>query len=79
MRNSKYENHSNTLMAETNEVCDGIYLNIMPRYLSYIHAAAVKLFNKKSFTRLKNELPTEVMVLTSESYRIIDKENLKLN
>ena len=49
----------------------------MDRYSSTKHLVAAKLFNKKSFTSFKNELPTEEIVLTTEEYPMIDKEKLE--
>ncbi|XP_075232954.1 zinc finger MYM-type protein 1-like isoform X2 [Lycorma delicatula] len=78
LRNSKYcENPSKVLMAEAKEVCDWLCVDIMDRYSSTKHLAAAKLFNKKWFTSFKNKHPTEEIVLTAESYPMIDKEKLE--
>ena len=78
IKNSKYcENPSKTLMAEAKEACDCICVDIMDRYSSTKHLVAAKLFNKKSFTSFKNELPTEEIALTTEAYPMIDKERLE--
>ncbi|PNF22001.1 hypothetical protein B7P43_G17660 [Cryptotermes secundus] len=74
LRNSKYcENPSKTLMAEAKEVRDCICVDIMGRYSSTKHLVAAKLFNKKC----KSEYPTEEIVLTTETYPMIDKEKLE--
>ena len=58
--NSKYcENLSQTLVAEAEEVCDCICVDIVDRYSCPKHLLAAKLFNKESFNDFKNELPTE--------------------
>ena len=64
-------------MVEAKEVCDCICVDILDRCSSPKHLVAVKLFNKESFTGFKNELPTEEIVLTTETYPMIDKEKLE--
>lgn len=64
-------------MAETKEVCSCICVDIMDRYSSIKQLVTAKLFYKESFTSFKNELLTEEIVLTTESYPIIDKEKLE--
>ena len=64
-------------MAEGKEVCDYICVDIMDRYSSTKHLVAAKLFSKKSFISSKNELPTEEILLTTESYPMTDKEKFE--
>ena len=61
-------------MAEAKEVCDCIYVDIVDRYSSPKHLVAAKLCNKESFNGFKNELPTEEIILTTETYPLIDKK-----
>ena len=78
IRNSKYcENPSQTLVAEAKEVYDCIWVDIVDRYSYPKHLVAAKFFNKESFNGFKNELPTEKIILTTETYPMIDKEKLE--
>ena len=76
--NSKYcENPSQTLVAEAKEVCNCICVDMVDRYSSPKHLVAAKLFNKERFNGFKNELRTEEIIPTTESYPMIDKEKLE--
>ena len=76
--NSKYcENPSQTLVAEAKEVCDCICVDTVDRYSSPKHLVAAKLFNKESLNGFKNELPTEEIILTTETHPMIDKKKLE--
>ena len=64
-------------MAKATEVCDCICVDIVDRYSFPKHLLAAKLFNKESFNGFKNELPTEEIILTTETYPMIIKEKLE--
>lgn len=78
IRNSMHcENPSKMLMAEAEEVCDFIRVDLVDRFSFNKQFVAAKLFNKKSFTRFNNRLPTEEISLTTEAYPMIDKQKLE--
>ena len=78
IRNLKYcKNPSQTLVAEAKEVCDCICVDIVDWYSSPKHVVAAKLFNKESFNGFKNKLATEEIILTTETYPMIEKGKLE--
>lgn len=52
-------------------------VDIVNRYSFSKQLVATKLLNKKSFTSFENDLPTEKIGLTTETYLMIDKEKLE--